>query len=253
MIDSVRRMTDLDRPGRYQYLSFNAPLGEARADAIADRLAAARPADVLDVGCGWAELLLRVLHRQPAATGLGVDTDEEALDRGRRAARERGLAGRVRLEHTAADRVIEPADLVIAIGSTHAFGTTTQALAALWRLVRPGGRLLFGDGLWDPHAVTGDPALIWDDLPQMPDLGGLVDLAMAAGFRPLWIEASSREELDAFEAGFLADEEEWLHTHPGHPLAAEVRQRADEHRRRWLHGYRNAFGFAYLTLGRCAT
>lgn len=246
-------MIDLDRPGRYQFLSFNAPLSEARADAIAGRLAAAGPADVLDVGCGWAELLLRVLHRQPTATGLGVDTDEEALERGRRAAAERGLAGRVRLAAERADGVTEPADLVIAVGSSHAFGTTAEALAALWPLVRPGGRLLFGEGLWDPHAATGDPDLIWDDLPQLPDLGGLVDLAMEAGFRPLWIEASSRDELDAFESGFLADEEEWLHTHPDHPGSAEVRERADDHRRRWLHGYRNAFGFGYLTLGRSAT
>jgi SAM-dependent methyltransferase len=246
-------VTDPDRPSRYRYLSFNAPLGEARADAIAARLAAAGPADVLDVGCGWAELLLRVLQRQPAATGLGVDTDDDLLDRGRQAARERGLAGRVRLESLAADRVTEPADLVIAVGSSHAFGTNAQALAALWPLVRPGGRLLFGDGLWDPRAATGDLALVWDDLPELPELDGLVDLAVAAGFRPLWIETANRDELDAFESGFLADEEEWLLTHPGHPLAAEVRERADEHRRRWLQGYRGAFGFAYLTLGRCAT
>jgi SAM-dependent methyltransferase len=173
-------VTDPDRPSRYRYLSFNAPLGEARADAIAARLAAAGPADVLDVGCGWAELLLRVLQRQPAATGLGVDTDDDLLDRGRQAARERGLAGRVRLESLAADRVTEPADLVIAVGSSHAFGTNAQALAALWPLVRPGGRLLFGDGLWDPRAATGDLALVWDDLPELPELDGLVDLAVAA-------------------------------------------------------------------------
>lgn len=32
-------------------------------------------------------------------------------------------------------------------------------------------------------------------------------------------------------------------------MAGEDDARADEHRRRWLNGYRNGFGFAYLTLG----
>ncbi len=245
-------MTDGERPGRYAHLSFNAPLSERRADALADRLAAARPRDVLDVGCGWAELLLRVLHRAPAARGLGVDTDEEALARGRRAAGERCLADRLRLVNAAAASVTTPADLVISIGASHAHGTTEEALAALWTLVRPGGRLLFGEGLWDPHAVTGDPDLIWDDLPELPELAVLVDMAIAAGFRPLWIESSSRDELDAFESGFLADDEEWLLTHPDAAGAEAVRARADDHRRRWLHGYRNNFGFGLLTLGRPA-
>ena len=71
-----------------------------------------------------------------------------------------------------------------------------------------------------------------------------------AGYRPLHVEKASADELDTFEAGFLHGDEEWLMTHGGHPRAAEIRARADEHRRRWLHGYRGAFGFAYLTLAR---
>lgn len=56
---------------------------------------------------------------------------------------------------------------------------------------------------------------------------------------------ANEDELFAFESGYLADLEEWLLHHDD----AEVRARADQHRKRWLHGYRNAFGFAYLTLG----
>lgn len=242
-------MADPDGPGRYRHLTFNAPLSHARADAIATRLAAAGPADVLDVGCGWGELLLRIVERSPVARGLGVDVDAELLERARDAARRRGVADRVRFEDLPADRVDQPADLVVCVGASHAFGGTAAALAALGRLVRPGGRLLFGDGLWDPRAVT-DRSRVWDDMRELPDLAGLVDLAVAAGFRPLVTETSTVDELDAFESGFLADDEEWLLTHPDHPDAGQVGARADEHRDRWLHGYRAGFSFAYLTLGR---
>ena len=244
-------VTDHDGPGRYRHLAFNAPLSGARADGIAARLATAAPADALDIGCGWGELLLRVVERLPAAQGLGVDVDAELLQRGRDAARQRGIADRVRFENLRGDRVRQPADLVVCVGSSQVFGGAAAALESLWRLVRPGGRLLLGDGLWDPRAAT-DRSLVWEDMLALPDLGGLVDLAVVAGYRPLFVETSTVDELDAFESGFLADYEEWLMANPDHPDAGQVRAKADEHRNRWLHGYRAGFGFAYLTLGRPA-
>lgn len=241
-------MEDRDGPERYRYLTFNAPLSGWRADAIADRLAASAPARVLDIGCGWAELLLRVLVRAVAATGTGVDTDGELLRRAEQRAGQLGLADRVRFERTSGDRVSDPADVVINIGASHAFGDTTAALRALRSLVRPGGRLLFGEAYWRPDANV-DSGLVWTDMRQLPDLPELVDLAVAEGYRPLYIEASNPDEMDAFESGFSADQEEWLVAHAEHPDAASVRAAADEHRTRWLRGYRGAFGFAYLTLG----
>jgi hypothetical protein len=62
-------------PGRYEFLDFNAPSSSRRADAIAKALAGAEPSMVLDIGCGWSELLLRVLAAAPDATGTGIDTD----------------------------------------------------------------------------------------------------------------------------------------------------------------------------------
>jgi hypothetical protein len=59
-------------------------------------------------------------------------------------------------------------------------------------------------------------------------------------------------EGEEFESGSLADETEWLLRHPDHPDAAAVRERSDDHRTRWLRGYRHGLGFAYLTLGRPA-
>lgn len=211
-------------------------------------MAAAAPARVLDIGCGWAELLLRVLARAVSATGTGVDTDGELLRRAEQRARELDIAGRVSFEEIPGDRTSGPADVVINIGASHAFGGTTGALRALRALLRPGGRLLFGEAYWRPDANV-DSGLAWDDVREMPDLAGLVDLAVAEGYRPLHIEAANADELDAFESGFLADWEEWLVAHPGHPDVDRVRAAADGHRTRWLRGYRGAFGFAYLTLG----
>ncbi len=247
---TFRAVSDTDKPGRYQYLTFNSPLSGARADAIAGRLAGARPGRVLDIGCGWGELLLRILDRVPDARGEGVDTDEELLVRARSAAAERGLTDRVTFTATPAQGDTEPADLVLCVGSSHAFGDDFgTALPALRALVRPGGRLLLGEGFWEVRGPV-DPEYVWPDVLELPSLAGLVDQVVAAGLRPLWTETASEDEWSAFESGYLADREEWLLTHPGHPEALRVGAEADEHRSRWLHGYRHGLGFAYLTLGR---
>ena len=39
-----------------------------------------------------------------------------------------------------------------------------------------------------------------------------------------------------------------LAAHPGHPRAAEIRERVDQHRSFWLRGYYGLLGLAYLTL-----
>ncbi len=68
------------------------------------------------------------------------------------------------------------------------------------------------------------------------------------GFRLAWIETATTGEWEDFESGYQCDEEEWLAAHPGHPQAAEIRERLDQHRSLWLRGYYGILGQAYLTL-----
>ena len=88
-------MTDAELPPSLTRLIFHGPLSEARASRLVARLTRNTPRTVLDIGCGWGELMLRILAAAPGATGFGLDTDESDLARGRDNARARGLAGRV--------------------------------------------------------------------------------------------------------------------------------------------------------------
>ncbi|TGB01515.1 methyltransferase domain-containing protein [Streptomyces sp. MZ04] len=82
------RLTRLTR------LTFHGPLSEARAARLVERVSPGI-GTVLDIGCGWGELLLRVLEAAPGATGTGVDLNGDDLARGRATAEKRGLADRV--------------------------------------------------------------------------------------------------------------------------------------------------------------
>ncbi|MGW5422512.1 SAM-dependent methyltransferase [Streptomyces sp. NPDC003943] len=260
MTDVDNHLTQINRtdgpPPLGAGLVFHGPLSEARAARIVERLAAAAPATVLDIGCGWGEFLLRVLAAAPGARGVGIDINSDDLALGRRLATERGLAERVEYaEESARDTGRVPADTVLCIGSSHALLDPDQphdpgaALRELRRLVRPGGRVLLGEGFWERTPTDPELARMWpgarvgDHLP----LDALVDLAIEAGFRPAWVETATREEWDEFESGYRHAAELWLAAHPDHPLAPETRARVDRQRAAWL-GYRSILGIAYLTL-----
>ncbi|GGY47122.1 SAM-dependent methyltransferase [Streptomyces omiyaensis] len=249
--------SDAALPPRLGSLTFHGPLSEERADRLVRRIAASGPADVLDIGCGWGELLLRILDAAPAARGVGIDIAAEDLARGRTLAEERGLADRVLfVEESARGGGRGPVDAVLCLGASQALcdpelpHDPAEALRELRRLVRPGGVVVLGEGFWERTPTEGELAAMWpgartgDHLP----LGGLVDLAVAAGFRPAWIETANRDEWEAFESGYRHDTEVWIAAHPDHPLAAETRERVDRQRSSWLDGYRDVLGIAYLTL-----
>ena len=248
---------DADLPTSLTRLAFHGPLSEARAARLIGRLTQAHAATVLDIGCGWGELMLRILSGAPDAIGVGLDTDEGDLARGRDNAKTRGLEDRVTFVRASGVGITRgPADLVLCVGASHALSDapppehTGAALRALRRLVTPGGWVLLGEGFWQRTPTDAELAAMWPGMSagDMLDLAGLVDLAVDAGFRPAWIETASLQEWEDFESGYQYDEEEWLATHHDHPRAAGIRERVDKHRSHWLRGYYGILGIAYLTL-----
>ncbi len=245
-------------PPLHQDLTFLAPLSEARAGRLVAFLAQDPPTTVLDVGCGWAELLLRVLEAAPAATGLGVDLDEDSLAQARRTAEGRGLGDRARFEASDAREVGGSFDAVTCIGASQIWGPDTEehlpldyaaALASLRALLPRGGRLVYGEGIWtSPPTPAATAPLSGRDDEYVP-LSRLVALAESHGFGVMAVHEASLDEWDAFESGFAAGWVRWLADHePDDPEAADVRARAARQHAAYLGGYRGILGLAYLHL-----
>ncbi|MEU5719516.1 class I SAM-dependent methyltransferase [Streptomyces sp. NPDC020403] len=233
-------------------LTWNTPLSEEHAARLITACDPAPGARIADFGSGWGELLMRLVEAAPGATGDGIETDPDAVARGRRLAEARGLADRVRFyEVPAAEHREDGYDLVVCIGAAHAWpGGTADALKALRAAVRPGGRVLFADGFWE----CGPSAAALEGLGAAPDdfgsLLGLVRQAEAAGLRPLQVTVADRREWDLFEsAANIGRGERWALAHPTHPLHAAVTAAVDARRTGYYGGYRGTLGLAYLVLG----
>jgi SAM-dependent methyltransferase len=231
---------------RYAWMRWNTPLSESHAEQLVARLEAPPGGSVLDLGCGWGELLLHTVQAGSQLSGVGVDTDEELLARGRALAEARGLGDRVRFVTGAAAEWERPADAVLCIGSSHAWGGTESALAALRHIVAPGGRLLFGDGCWERAPTKVASALFGDGVLELETL---LQRVLAAGWRPLHMSVADQREWDEFELSWTAGRQRWLLAHPNDERAPGARRELDERLVEYVSAYRGVLGFCYLILG----
>lgn len=236
---------------RYGRMRWNTPLSEEHAGLLLAQLGIGPGASVLDLGCGWAELLLRAVAAGGKAgcepvTGIGVDTDGEALDRGRKLASDSGLQSQITLINQPAAAWTEPADRILCVGASHALGGAEKALAVLMERTAPGGRVLFGEGCWERPPTELASALFDDVLP----LADLVAVAVTAGWRVLHLSCADQREWDEFESMWRLGRQEWLLAHPDHEQAAAVRDQLDAQLKEYVSVYRGVLGFCYLILAR---
>jgi hypothetical protein len=251
----------IELPPLHEDMVFLSPMSEERADGLVAWLASGLTAGstLLDVGCGWGELSLRVAVAAPQARVVGVDLDEAALETARQRARDRGLDDRA--QYLPGDGAItgpDEVDALIAIGASQVWGPPVEenqplaygaALSGIRDRVRLGGRVLYGEGFWSRSPTPEAIAPLAGREDEYVSLAELVDLAVENGFAPVGVHEATQEEWDAFESGFTARYATWLATHdPDHADAAEVKERARRQRDGYFRGYRGILGLAYLQL-----
>lgn len=237
---------------RYARMRWNTPLSEEHAALLLQRLDIRPGARVLDLGCGWGELLLRAVAAggvsgATVTTGVGVDTDDAALARGRALAVDRSLDRHVTFVKGEAASSRETGDRVLCVGASHAFGGTADALTALAESVRPGGRLLFGDAYWERPPAAEAVEIFGEE--TMP-LADLIELTRGLGWRVLHFSTADQREWDDFESTWRAGQQEWLLQHPEDPRATDVLEELDDRLREYVGVYRGVLGLAYFVLGR---
>jgi SAM-dependent methyltransferase len=228
---------------RYAALRWNTPLSESHAEELLDHLDLTEATSIVDLGCGWGELLLRAAART-GAKATGVDSDPAGLDRGRRAALARELD--VTFVEQQAEEWHGTADRALCIGSSHTLGGSRTMLTRLADIV-PRGRVLVGDGCWEAPPTAAAHAIFGDDILPLADL---VAACGEAGWQVLHLSTADQHEWDDFESRHRAGLREWLLANPSDPRAAEVREVNDAREREYLTAYRGVLGLAYLVLAR---
>jgi SAM-dependent methyltransferase len=225
------------------------PLPEAAALRVVDGLRLTPASRVLDVGCGRAELLIRLLART-GARGVGVDPWAHAIATARASASGRVDATRLDLRETRYDPAAfddASVDVVVCTGATHALGGLRPALQEIRRILAPGGTALVGEGHWmrepDPEYLT-----FLDARPdELLDHAGNLAAARDAGFDVDAI-VSTPDDLDRYEDRYAANVERFAVEHPDHPDVDAYLARIRAWRAAYLRWGRTTLGFALYVL-----
>ncbi len=177
-------------------LRFNAPLSDRHAARLVADLGLREDCHLLDLGCGWGELLLQALATTSGATGLGIDHDLASVSRARKAATDRNLHHRATfIRGDLRTYAAAPADVVFAIGVGHTARSRRDTLTLIKDRLLPGGIALWADGYRKRRLTAAERAVIGNQMRELGTLGELRGDALATGFDVLSSSASDDDEL----------------------------------------------------------
>lgn len=215
----------------YRGLHYWGPISTAKMESVVDILNLPKSAQVVDVGCGRGELLLRLAERFGVSV-VGLDQSRAALALAKGAFAARAPQAKAEwIEGAVVDSsAVTPAsfDLVSWIGGPYVGGSLETTIEALESWLRPGGYLLVGHGFWkqappaDYLAATG---ILADEFGEHHET---IALGESHGLRLQTCVVSNRDEWDHFEGTILANSERWAFEHPKDPdPSGRLQQRRD--------------------------
>jgi SAM-dependent methyltransferase len=215
-------------------IAIGNPIPSAVLDRFIGECALSDNDRILDIGCGRGELLLRAVERTGcAAVGIDQSPRQIAIARSEAARRVPG-ADVVFHEAAAAGIAIEQHgfEIVACVGSTHAYGGLSPALARLTAFLRPGGRLLIGDGYWTEPPSAEYLAGWGATADELPDLTGFHAWFAQHGLNIADEYLATIADWDAYEEPWLANLEAHMQAHPDDPDRDGMRAWAAEARAR---------------------
>ena len=223
---------------------FANPLDPAAIDAAIAALDLPLGARVLDIGCGYGELLVRIKQAHPGVTTIGIEPAHEWAE----AARARGVdeVREAMLEDAAPDS--EELDLVCCLASSHAIGPWDRAMAAMAEWTKPGGAALIGEGFWARTPSAEYLELLGGaTVDELPTHDGLLAGAADAGWTVVAEYVATPEDWAAYEEALIANGDMAL----AFDEDEDLRRWVEAARTRWNHpDGRDTLGFSLLTLRR---
>ena len=116
---------------------------------------------VLDLGCGPADIPIRIVQKQPSLQVLGIDASVPMVDLARVAIEQAGLSGRITLDCHRIQEVTLPdgADAVISNSLVHHIPNALQFWYAVKTLAKPGSPVLVMD-LFRPDSPEDAEAIV---------------------------------------------------------------------------------------------
>jgi SAM-dependent methyltransferase len=221
------------------------PISAPKVERLLDLLPLDTSSRVLDLGCGRAELSLRIIERF-GSTVVAVDNSSMMLDAARERAEWTGALAKLHLDDIdirefRADP--ETFHLSVMLGGGGIAGDMSGICKQLKVWTKSGGYVLIGEGFWrqKPHAEY--LALLDGSEAEFMDHRGNVRAGIDAGLIPMHATTASLDEWDEYEWKYCRSIERYAREQPEDPDTPAFLARAHRWRDGYLRWGRDTLGF----------
>jgi SAM-dependent methyltransferase len=203
-------------------------------------------ARVLDIACGKAELLLRLVDRY-RCSAVGVDLSPYFIQEARERATERAPNAKIdfqEIDGANYDGSPESFDLVICLGASWIWQGHVGTLKALARWTKPGGEILVGEPFWSQEP---EEAYLKAEEVHRDTFGTHfqnVQTGIDIGLTPLYSMVSNGDDWDRYEALQWRAAEIWATANPHDPDRDALLERCRRSRDTYLRWGRKTLGWA---------
>jgi SAM-dependent methyltransferase len=230
------------------------PLSAAKIERLLDLLPLTEHSRVLDLGCGRAELALRIIERFGSQV-VAIDNSSLMLDAALERAQWTGAVGRLHLDNVdIRDFVADPETfhLVVYLGAGGIDGGVPGILRKLREWTQPGGYVLVGEGYWKRKPASEYLAVLEGTEAEYLDHRGNVQAGLDAGLVPLHACVASDDEWDEYEWKYARSIERYVREQPDDPDAPAMLDRIRRWRDAYLRFGRDTLGFGGYLFHRTA-
>jgi SAM-dependent methyltransferase len=222
------------------------PISAAKIERLLDLLPLDAGSRVLDLGCGRAELSLRIIERF-GSTVVAVDNSSPMLDAARERAEWTGALGKLHLDDIdIRDFQADPETfhLSVMLGAGGMEGGVAGICQKLKGWTRSGGYVLIGEGYWK-QKPAGD-YLSWLEAKEgdYRDHRGNVQAGVDAGLIPMHAATANDDEWDEYEWKYARSIERYVREQPDDPDVPAMVERSRRWRDSYLRWGRDTLGFA---------
>jgi SAM-dependent methyltransferase len=200
------------------------PTSSGKLDELVALIPLSPGSRVIDIACGKAELLLRIVGRY-GATGVGVDISPYETEAARERVAARGLQDRVEIvdsDGAQYEAGAGSAELALCIGATWVWNGYVGTIEALKKMVVPGGLIAIGESfkVREPHPdyIAADP----DFVPTLVTHAENVAIAQDQGLTFLYAVVSNQDDWDRYEGLQTRAAVLYAEEHPEDPDVEEL-------------------------------
>jgi SAM-dependent methyltransferase len=222
------------------------PLSSAKFERLLDLLPLDAGSRVLDLGCGRAELALRIIERF-GSTVIAIDHSSHMLDAARERAEWTGALGRLHLDDTDIQNYRadpETFHLTVMLDAGGIVGGMSGICQKLRGWTRAGGYVLVGLQYWKRKPPAELVSLLGGRERDVLDHHGNVLSGIDAGLTPMHAVTASDDEWDEYEWKFCRSVERYVREQPDDPDCTAMLDRVRRWRDAYLRWGRDSLGFA---------